>query len=138
MGFRNSFMKNRKEESLQIAVARYLRLQYPNIIFRSDTAAGIKLTMGQAVKNRAMQSGRGFPDMFIAYPNNGYHGLFLELKKDRKEVYLQDGSISRNKHIQEQLSILNKLREVGYMAEFACGFDEAKSIIDNYTDAKFQ
>lgn len=34
--------------------------------------------------------------------------------------------------IPEQYDMLEQLRQRGYMAEFACGFDEAKEIIDEY------
>ena len=37
-----------------------------------------------------------------------------------------------SEHIQEQADLLVKLRARGYIAEFACGFDEAKTIIDRY------
>jgi hypothetical protein len=37
-----------------------------------------------------------------------------------------------NEHICEQFDMLEQLRRRGYKAEFACGFDEAKKIIDEY------
>lgn len=122
----------RKEESLQIAVAKYLKLKYPRVIFHSDFASGCKLTIGQAMKNKSMQCGKSYPDMFIAEPRKGYCGLYLELKKDRSEVYLKDGSYSQKQHIQEQLAMLGQLRQRNYKAEFACGIDEAMKIIDEY------
>ena len=46
-----------KESDLQIAVADYLRLQYPEVIFHSDFGSGIKLTKGQAIKQKRQNGG---------------------------------------------------------------------------------
>lgn len=129
------------EENLQIQVADYLRLQYPSVLFHSDFGSGIKLTIGQASKQKRLNGGRrAWPDMFIAEPSIQYqadandydlYGLFLELKKDGTRLKKKDGSWT-SEHIAEQAETLKKLREKGYKAEFAVGFDEAKQIIDEY------
>ncbi len=120
------------EQNLHSKVAWYIRHQYPDIIFRTDFAAGIKMTMGQAIKHKTLQSGKAYPDLFIAYPTEEYHGLFIELKADNAKVYLKDGTISKEKHIQEQEAMLERLRGLGYRASFAKGFDQAKELIDDY------
>lgn len=57
------------ESDLQSQVADYLRLQYPDVLFHSDFGSGIKLTPGQAVKQKRQNGGRrSWPDMFIAEP----------------------------------------------------------------------
>lgn len=127
------------ELELQAQVADYLRLQYPDVLFHSDFGSGIKLTKGQAVKQKRLQGGRrAWPDMFIAEPafdmnrNRDIHGLFIELKKAGTRIYRKDGRLVANEHIREQYDMLEQLRQRGYKAEFACGFDEAKKIIDEY------
>lgn len=130
------------ELELQAQVADYLRLQHPDVLFHSDFGSGIKLTKGQAVKQKRLQGGRrAWPDMFIAqpaqrsceYPDACYKfGLFLELKRPGVKIYKKNGELVANEHIREQARMLEELRERGYMAEFACGFDEAKKIIDEY------
>lgn len=129
------------ELELQAQVADYLRLQYPDVLFHSDFGSGIKLTKGQAVKQKRLQGGRrAWPDMFIAKPKivilddmaTYIHGLFLELKRPGVKVHRRDGELVADKHIREQEATLQELRERGYSAEFACGFDEAKKIIDGY------
>jgi hypothetical protein len=122
----------KEEESLQIRVAEYLRTKHPNVIFSSDFGAGCKLTMGQATKNKKMQCGLKMPDMFIAKPNDNYHGLFLELKKSDEGVYLKDGQLSKNAHIKEQNRCHVLLNELGYFACFACGYENAIGIIEMY------
>lgn len=129
------------EADLQVQVADYLRLQYPSVMFHSDFGSGIKLTMGQAIKQKRQNGGRrAWPDMFIAEPNCyencgadiWTHGLFIELKRPGTRIFKKDGTLVADPHIREQFDTLEALRKRGYAAEFACGFDEAKKIIDKY------
>lgn len=135
------------EADLQVQVADYLRLQYPDVMFHSDFGSGIKLTMGQAIKQKRQNGGRrAWPDMFIAELkhdgeaiNGAYfaeqvanYGLFIELKRPGTRIFKKDGTLVADQHIREQFDILEQLRKRGYMAKFACGFDEAKRIIDEY------
>ena len=124
--------KAKKEESLQIMVARYLKLKHPDIIFHSDFSAGCKLTLGQAVRNKKMQCGRKYPDMFIAEPVRGYAGLYLELKKEGTKVFKADGTLYASEHLRAQNETLQALRTKGYKAVFAIGYDSAIRIIQNY------
>lgn len=147
------------ELELQAQVADYLRLQYPDVLFHSDVGSGIKLTMGQAVKQKRLQGGRrAWPDLFVAVgrgehikrghdepPKFGNYvcspvpgidmyvccGLMIELKREGTRLKKKSGEWASD-HIAEQAEVLSKLRENGYAAEFACGFDEAKKIIDEY------
>ncbi len=79
-----------------------------------------------------MRSFDALPDMFIAFPNGKFHGMFIELKTTDSSPYLQDGSISTIKHVQEQLQTLKKLHELGYAAVFGVGFEDTRKKIDNY------
>lgn len=60
-----------------------------------------------------------------------FFGLFIEFKKDNTRLKKQNGEWA-SKHIAEQAKTLKDLRDRGYCAEFAVGFDEAKKIIDEY------
>lgn len=132
------------EESLQLQVCSYLRMQYPNVVFRSDYASGLMLTRNQAVKHKRLQSSRAWPDLFIYAPmvhgDKHYCGLALELKKDGTTVILKTGPrkghLSTDQHIQEQAVMLRELNRIGYYANFAVGFDEAVKIIDWYFKKK--
>ena len=126
-----------KESTLQVHVADYIRLQYPKVLFHSDFGSGIKLTPGQATRQKRQNGGRrAWPDMFIAEPRNGKAGLFIELKRDGARVLKRDGSLVADPHIREQNEILCELAKRGYSAWFAVGFDQAKEIIDNYLRGK--
>lgn len=124
-------MANKVEESLQLGVCQYLRLQYPNVLFTSD-ASGVRLTMRQAVDMKNMKSEKGWPDMFIAEPRLGFHGLYIELKKQGEKLFKRDGVTYKNEHLEQQAEMISKLKQRGYCATFAIGFDDAKLVIDNY------
>lgn len=121
-----------KESELQVAVARYIRLRYPEVLFHSDFGSGIKLTKGQAIKQKRQNGGiRGWPDMFIAEGRGKFRGLFIELKKDGTRLKKKNGEWA-SEHIAEQAQLMSRLRARDYEAQFAVGFDEAVDIIDNY------
>ena len=125
-----------KESELQVAVADYLRLRYPDVLFHSDFGSGIKLTKGQAMKQYRQNGGRrGWPDIFVAHVathgDRYYHGLFIELKKDGTRLQKKNGEFA-SPHIKEQWEMLGALTFRGYKAEFAVGFEQAKKIIDEY------
>ena len=145
------------DHDLYAMLADYLRYNYKDIIWRFDLAADLKLTIGQARKHKRLQQHRGYPDLFIAEPKDVVVGqkpvmitgvlcqqditehrcgLFIEIKKAGTRIYKKDGTLVANEHIREQFDILEQLRKRGYMAEFACGFDEAKEIIDRYLGGK--
>lgn len=152
--------KYNSEHNLYEQIARYLQLQYPDVIYRFDIGADLKLTMCQAAKHKRLHPKRGYPDLFISEPKiakpqcrvltdeerrelrkgmefisvkiqQNYHGLYLEIKKDGEKLTKKDGSW-RTPHIAEQAEMLERLRQAGYKAEFGIGFEGCKKIIDKY------
>jgi len=118
------------ERSLHIQVCDYIRLRYPDVIFRTDVA-DLKLTMAQAARLKRMQGGRrAYPDLFLAEPRGGYAGLFIELKAT--DIYKKDGNLKANPHVAEQAKMLSALTQRGYRAVFAIGFEQAQAVIDEY------
>lgn len=142
------------EHDIYAQIADYMRYQYPDVIYRFDLAADLKLSIGQARKHKRLQHYRGYPDMFIAEPYcrvhesmatsddktraaiagylEEYNGLFLEIKKPGTRIFTKKGLLVADGHIREQYDMLEDLRQRRYKAEFAIGFDEAKRIIDEY------
>jgi hypothetical protein len=118
------------EDEVHKAVVRYLKLN--GIDFKSDHEAGRKRNVWEQQRIKSMQSGRGWADLFLPYPNSKYSGMFLELKKDGARVYLKNGKLSTEKHIQEQASFLRRMAERGYYANFAIGADDAIKQINTY------
>jgi hypothetical protein len=91
----------------------------------------MKLTIGQATAMKNLRSDRGFPDICIYEARQGYHGLFIELKREGERITNKKG-FPATPHIAEQFLIIERLKSKGYCAEFAVGFDEVKFLIDNY------
>lgn len=147
------------EAELQEQVAEYLIRQYPDVMFHSDFGSGVKLTPAQAIRQRRQNGGRSkWPDLCIAETScycsigwgNGrkiipitevgdsieladiiYCGLYIELKKEGTRLKKKNDDWA-TEHIAEQAKVIQGLRQRGYCAEFAVGFDEAKRTIDEY------
>lgn len=124
-------MKNQPEFQLQKQVCEYLRIQYPEVLFMSDTVASVKLTFPQMARNKQIQkSSFHCPDLIIFEPRGGCHGLFIELKA--VSPFKKNGDLKTSSHINNQYFTIKQLRNKGYEAYFCTGFDEAKEAIDNY------
>lgn len=123
--------KKQPEFELQAQICRYLRLQYPNVVFLSDTVASVKLTMGQATRNKQLQkSGFKIPDLLILEPNKEFAGLMIELKIE--SPFKLNGQIKTNKHLEGQEKSIEILKKKGYYACFIWDFESAKNLIDKY------
>lgn len=112
------------ERSVHNAVCKYLKLQYPNVMFLSDFGAGLHMTPGNAQLQNKQKSNHSFPDLMIFEPRGGYHGLFIEIKRDDKLV--------KSDHTKRQGECHTELVTKGYLATFGLGFDQCKKIIDFY------
>ena len=123
-------MRNNDEYILCKQVAAYLRAQYPKVIFHFDLA-GLNLSRAQAGMMKAIQGGRGFPDLFIAQPKLASAGLFLELKKEGTKLFKLNGDYV-SEHIAEQAMTIANLKAMGYTAWFAIGLDDAMKKINTY------
>lgn len=125
-------MPRRREQVIQLAVCGHIRSEYPDVIFFSDFAAGLRLPIWLASLRKQMASGRGIPDLMLDVKRGDFGGLRLELKQEGERIWLKDGSVSKDKHTQEQNAVLEKLRKEGYCAEFAVGLEQAIGIVDWY------
>lgn len=115
------------EALLAQRVSNYLRVHYPDVVFRFDASADIRLTMGQSAKLKRLQGGiKSYPDLFIARPSKGYCGLYVELKATK------NGKVPNTEHTRNQAKMLLKLRKEGYAAFFAVGYDNAVKLIKDY------
>lgn len=132
------------EAVLHEQVCDYIRIKYAWALFRTDAAAGMKLSMGQAIKHKRLQRVKAWPDLQITeqsqyYSSEGsvetYGSLFLELKRDGTRIYTKTGELVANDHIREQAAVLEMLRKRGFKAEFAVGFNSARQLIDEYLGA---
>ena len=126
-------MRNQEEE-VQKSVVKYLKLKYPKAWYCASLG-GIRTSFKQAVKAKATGYIKGFPDLQICVPvergvqgdgggtprGGVYHGLFLEIKKDKKSYPTK-----------EQKEWVAYLNEQGYCARVTKGLDESLAVIDAY------
>ena len=124
-------MKRQPEFELQKQVCKWLSLQYPKVLFLSDTIASVKLTIPQQVRNSLIQK-KGFktPDLLIFEPRGEFHGLFIELKV--KSPFKKNGEILKDEHLEGQLKTITELNNKGYYACFSWGFDMTINVITQY------
>jgi hypothetical protein len=93
----------RNEESEQIALCDYIKLQYKDVVFNSDHS-GIRVSQGLANKIKRLKSENGIPDLNIDEPRGGYFGLKLELKATgnsqfRQVPKKQKGMLKNDEHL---------------------------------------
>jgi hypothetical protein len=92
-------------------------------------SSGVRVPIGCAVKMKRAGAVKGWPDIFVAVPcidwtgveQVEYHGLFIELKRQRGGVVSQ-----------EQKAIHELLRDQGYRVEVCSGAEEAIRVISDY------
>lgn len=75
----------------------------------------------------------GASDLFIAYPSNHYHGLWLEIKCNRK----YSESEMRTKTWTTQIQFLSSMKSVGFAGDFCYGWEHGMRIIEDYLAKKY-
>lgn len=81
---------------------------------------GGKRSASEAARFKAMGTRKGFPDLFLALPCNGYHGAFFELKSEK-------GKLSK-----EQEVYLALLETQGYKTYVTRGYEEFDKQLKEY------
>ncbi len=109
------------EELEQIAVVQWFDLCHPSLkpLLYHTPNGGFRL-MHEAVRLKKMGVRAGVPDLTLAIPNKGYHGLYIEMKTLK-------GIAS-----ERQLFYLDILNKMGYLALLCKGFESTKNAIEEY------
>lgn len=114
------------EHAEQKALFAWWRVQYKALepyLIAIPNGGARNLVTGAMLKAEGVR--RGVPDVFLAYPSGGYHGLWIEMKR-RAHGYASA----------EQKLMLAAFRRVGYDAAVCRGWDEAREKIQSYLGAK--
>lgn len=108
------------EANQQEIVVKYLRLAYPTALYCAS-AGGMRTSYLQAIKMKRTGYVKGFPDLFIYEPRGEFHGLAIEMKKEKGGV-----ASPEQKEWQEQL------RNRNYCSYICKGNEQAIKVIDEY------
>lgn len=82
---------------------------------------GGKRNVREAARMKGEGVRKGWPDYLLAMARQGYHGLYIELKRQR------GGSVSA-----DQRDVHKMLRAEGYRVEVCKGFDAARAVVRDY------
>ena len=123
------------EYLLQKEVCKFLDINYPDVMYMSDTIANVKLTLPQQARNKAIQK-EGFkcPDLIIFEPKGMYKGFFIELKI--KSPFKKDGGLYKNDHLKAQERTMLDLNKKGYLCFFAWNIKQVQDLINYYMHLK--
>lgn len=104
----------------QVTLVAWYRRTYKNELLVAIPNGGKRyIKTAMAMKQEGVS--KGFPDLFLPVPNSQFHGLFIEMKRQR------GGTLSK-----EQKAWLEYLNSAGYQALVCKGFLEAKEVIECY------
>lgn len=128
------FRPHQSEDSIQMSCVSWFRIAHPELarlLHHSanegkrttrivHTHAGTRVVCSGGARLKAMGMQTGFPDLFLAVPRRGMHGLFIEMKS-------ATGRLEPS-----QREMLALLSEQGYATAICRSLDEFRSVIDNY------
>jgi len=124
------------ERNLTTNIAKFMQVQFPNVIFKYDLSSDQRLSIQQATRNSNIQGkwSKGFPDLTIFERRGSYGALFIELKII--SPYKKNGELKKNSHLKNQARIHSELDSRGYKAVFTTGFEETVEVIRDYLTLK--
>jgi L-cysteine desulfidase len=104
----------------QVTLIAWYRRTYKNELLVAIPNGG-KRHIKTAIAMKQEGVSKGFPDIFLPVPNSQFHGLFIEMKRQK------GGTLSK-----EQKAWIEYLNSAGYQAVMCKGFLEAKEVIECY------
>ena len=109
-----------EEQSALFEIAPYFMtpLQY-QVLFAVPNGGKRHIRTAINLKREGVK--KGVPDIIFAYPNEVYHGMFIEMKRRKGGVVSQ-----------EQTEMIETLNHNGYLAIVCKGCDEAITAIKDY------
>jgi len=120
-------MSELSEDQIQIQIMQWAQLVKhdgrPIADYIHHSPNGGKRHIATAKRFKKMGVKAGYPDLIIDIARGGFHGLRIEIKKEK------GGSVSK-----AQKERLEMLTEQGYRAIVCKGFDETINEIKNYME----
>lgn len=110
-----------QEQTWLMQWAKYASVQYPEIDLLYHCPNGGSRNAIEAARLKAQGVKRGVPDLCLPVPRGDYHGLYIELKRQKNGVLSAD-----------QKQWIESLRKQGYRVEVCKGFQSAADVIEEY------
>lgn len=110
------------EHNLQVACVNWFRMQYPHarhLLFAIPNGGQRNAVVAARMKAEGVLA--GVPDLLLAAPSNGAHGLFIEMKNGRA------GRVS-----EEQGRMIAGLQAQGYRVEVCRSFEDFVETVRDY------
>lgn len=107
--------------------AAYQIGRWPELKWLYHIPNGGKRGKIEAARFKAMGVKAGVPDLHLAVPRGGYHGLYIEMKRR------ENGRVSA-----DQCEWIDGLRENGYCVAVAYGCHEAEAVLEAYLRGKIK
>lgn len=128
------FRPHQSEDSIQMSCVSWFRIAHPELarlLHHSanegkrttrivHTHAGTRVVCSGGARLKAMGMQTGFPDLFLAVPSRGMHGLFIEMKSET----------GRLEPSQREMLVL--LSEQGYATAICRSLDDFQHVTDSY------
>jgi hypothetical protein len=118
------------EQILSQRASNHLLDKYPNVPFRFDTGADVKLPVQVAKRLHELHGkwSKGHPDLVIEQGRGGYGAYYIELKATE--------TVPDTEHTRRQAMYHAVLRSNGFKVDFVCGLDEFKKKVKSYMKLK--
>lgn len=116
--------KNLTEDQIQMQLVAWARLHNTIGPYLIHIPNGGYRNPREGAKFKRMGVLRGVSDIFLAKPQNGLHGLWIELKRPGGKL------------TSDQYNWIKLMLAQGYEAKVCYGFDEAKDVILEYLKNK--
>lgn len=111
-----------KEQTWLFNWAAYMqRLRWPELELMHHIPNGGYRSPVEGMRLKAQGVKAGIPDIFLPVARGGWHGLYIEMKRQH------GGRVSP-----EQKDVIEKLRAQGYRVEVCKGFQQAADVIEAY------
>lgn len=104
-------------------VVKLHQARHPDLLMLAAVPNGGDRHSVVAAKMRAEGVRKGYPDYLLDVARQGFHGLRIELKRQR---------FSPSDVKPEQREWIDRLRKAGYRAEVCGGWEEAWAVICDY------
>ena len=123
--FYNAETSEREEQELLFQWAELKRGMFPDLelMFHIPNGGSRNVIEAKNLKKQGVKP--GVPDICLPVPRWGWHGLFIELKRQKG-----------GRATPEQLEYIEDLKDQGYAAEICHGFDEASKFILDYLEGR--